>query len=354
LDLPTHSDALITFVYYSGLALLGITLLMMLFVIFFNIWSIAKNRRIEQFNARWLPVLEALEHTIPHRLPKIRPGWQYFFLQLWSNRYEKAGPAGRDNLLKLAADLKLDSIAASMLEESNGDHQMLAMRTLGHLKSDRGATILVELLKHPNPLFSLLAARTLVRIEEAASLDLLMPYFVAKKDWQTNKILLILEVIDPMTITPLLSNAVSFTPPSRLPRLIRLFTLMPSEDARSNALELLEADTDPEIIAACLHYTNLPEDRPLLTEYLSHEAWIVRMHAVKAITPLLSASDIALLFPLLIDPAWWVRFHSARAIVMQPFADAWYLDKLDASLADRYAKDALQQARSRRRIFEHQ
>ncbi len=350
----TASETLVAVVFYAGITILGISLLMMFFVIFFRLWSLGKNRAIRHFRREWEGILNALDHTIPPNLPKIRAGEQYFFLQLWSDRYEKAEPAGRENLLDLAAYLKLDSIAASMLEHTNGDHLMLAMRTLGHLKSEKGTTILMELLKHPNPLFSLLAAKTLVRIEEAAALDLLMPYFIAKKEWQTNKILLILEGIDPETISPILYNAVSFTPPSQLPRLIRFFTLMPPEHARSKALDLLENNTDPEIIAACLHYTDHPEDKRLLTEYLSHEAWVVRMHAVKAIAPLITALDIALLFPLLNDPSWWVRFHSARAIVRQPFADDPYLDALDASLVDLYARDALHQARSRRSIFEHQ
>lgn len=349
----TASDTLIGFVFYAGVAILGISVIMMLFVILFRLWSLARNRTVRRFRKRWEEVLTALDHTIPPNLPKIRPNEQFLFLQLWSDRYEKAEPMGRNNLLELAAHLKLGTIAAEMLQETSGDHKMLAMRTLAHLKSDAGTPTLMELLKHPNPLFSLLAARTLVRIEEAAALDLLMPYFVAKKEWQANKILLILEGIEPEVIAPVLTDAIDYTPLPQLPRLIRFFTLMPTERARHEALLLLQRHTDPEIIAACLHHTNHPEDKRLLTEYLSHETWIVRMHAVKALAPLLTAPDIALLFPLLIDPAWWVRFHTARTIVMQPFADEKYLDTLDANLVDRYAKDALHQARSRRSIFEH-
>lgn len=349
----TASDILVSFVFYSGITILAVSFMMMVFVLFFRIWSLGKSRAIRRFNQRWETVLEALGHTIPSRLPPIRPKEAFLFLKLWSDYYEKADPTGRENLLELASHLRLESIAAKMLEERGGDHKILAMRTMGHLKSESATDKLLEMLKHPNPLFSLLAARALIRISGASALDLLMPYFIAKKEWQTNKVLLILGGIDPDTIAPVLIDAAGYTPVAQLPRLIRFFTLMPPERAREKAHELLKHHSDPEIIAACLHYTNHPEDKMLLKSYLAHKAWVVRMHTVKALAPILTVEEVGEILPLLRDHAWWVRYHTARTVVEQPFADTAYLDAMDASLSDPYAKDALRQARSKRSIFEH-
>ena len=349
----TASETLISLVLYTGVAALGIAMLMMLFVLFFRLWSIGKSRSIRRFNARWEELLGSLDHIIPPTLPAIRPGEMFLFLKLWSNRYEHAEPTGKANLLALAAYLGLETTALTMLENRNGDHKILAMRTLGHLKSHGAREALVELLNHPNPIFSLLAARALVHIEAHASLDLLMPNFIGRKEWPINKILLILDDIAPQVIAPVLLDALAYTPDSQLPRLIRLFSLLTPERAREAALALLKNHTDPEIIAACLHYTLFPQDKPMLLHFLTHGEWAVRMHAVKALAPLVTQQEIEQLLPLLTDRAWWVRYHTARAIVGQPFADEVYLDGLESSLADRFARDALRQARSKRRAFEH-
>lgn len=347
----TGSDAIVKFVFYSGMVVLTISLLMMVFVLIFRLWSIRRARLIKEFSKRWSSVLD-MDETVPAILPSLKEEDKFLLLKLWCDRFEVSSGAGKESLLLLAEHLKLLYFTYDMLGHKSGDYIMLAMRAAGYLKKSLLWWRLVELLKHPSPLFSMLAARALIMISPAEAVELLMPLFVSKKDWPSNKILLILKGTDENIITSALLEAVEYTPKNSLPRLIKFFALMHERVAYEKAKELLARHSDPEIIAACLHYMRSDKDKKQIISYIKSNYWVVRMHAVKALASMITKDDIDKLLGLLSDSVWWVRHHAAKAIVSQEFMDEKHLDDLSSALSDKYAKDALRYARSQRLLFE--
>ncbi|HYG13158.1 MAG TPA: hypothetical protein VD885_03330, partial [Methylophilaceae bacterium] len=58
--------------------------------------------------------------------------------------------------------------------------------------------------------------------------------------------------------------------------------------------------------------------------------------------------DLPSLLQLLCAPEWWVRYRAAQAITAAPYLGKDELGQLQATQADRYARDILQQVAAER------
>ena len=78
--------------------------------------------------------------------------------------------------------------------------------------------------------------------------------------------------------------------------------------------------------------------------FLSHGDARVRLAAVQTLARLASPEDLPRLTHALSDRAWPVRQAAADALAAAPFVDKPWLERLRASVSDRYAAEALGRA----------
>jgi HEAT repeat protein len=102
----------------------------------------------------------------------------------------------------------------------------------------------------------------------------------------------------------------------------------------------------PDVTAAALDALWHPEDADLARARLRHEAWHVRLAAVKALGRFGVGPDRAALEERLADANWWVRYRAAQALARLPGMDRAALVALRAAQQDRFAADMLGQVLS--------
>src|SRR5262249_28082008 len=142
------------------------------------------------------------------------------------------------------------------------------------------------------------------------------------------------EQVSPLLAMAIRSELATSRPGPGVARLLRLH-----ETARADALhdavhEILATRREPEILVSALGALWDAADLPGVRHAATHEAWIVRAAAAKALARLGSAEDAALAAQLLSDDSWWVRYRAAQALcALAPSAE---VERLVAGLTDRF------------------
>jgi len=130
---------------------------------------------------------------------------------------------------------------------------------------------------------------------------------------------------------------------SGLARLLHLLEIAHMERAAPVLRRILREANDEQAIAASLSAVRDPRDLPLVRGLVTHAAWFVRVRAAQAVGRLGAPEDRGLLTQLLSDSHWWVRYRAAQALAALPSMTASELEKIRATLPDRFASDMLKQ-----------
>lgn len=88
--------------------------------------------------------------------------------------------------------------------------------------------------------------------------------------------------------------------------------------AGDHAAKLLALEENAELKAALLRLLGsigVPRHKALILEALKDSAFIVRVHAIQALSQIGSAQDVDYLMPSFDDASDWVTLHAARAVV---------------------------------------
>jgi len=341
-------DPLLLLVFQTGLSVIACSILMLLAVLVLRLRLVYRQRRESHYAALWQPLLAECVYQVPETLPQVPGGMRYHFLKLWNYHHESLVGSARGNLEELAAAMKLDEISRDMLASGNTRERLIAIVTLGHLGDRTQWHELRELVSDPSPILSQAAAEALVAIDAAATLAWLVTVMAAREDWPLSRVMAMLREAGPnKTTLPLVSAvqaAVSVDGDSRqVVRLLRMMETAHTERVAAVAGQIVREATDPEIIAAGLRLLQDPRDLETVRACTKHDAWFVRLSAVRVLGRMGEMADSKLLVGMLGDRNWWVRYHAARALLSIPGAGVEDLEKIRDSHPDRYAADMLSQ-----------
>ncbi len=344
--LPPFSDPLLALVFWTGIGVIILSLLMLATVFALRIGLVLRQRREQQFMARWQPLFAQCLDGVPERLPPLAKADHYTFLKLLNHYHESLRGSATHNLNLLATATGMDVVVRDMLMHRNMRARMIAVTTLGHLGDKTKWNELRLLVADPSPLLSLAAMRALLEIDAAATLAWLVTVIGAREDWPLAKVAGILEEIGPDRVTlPLVAAAEAAfeNAPRQVPRLLRLLEVAHSERVVPAVRRILQNTNDEEVIVAGLRLLRDPRDIEMVRGFATHPSWIVRVGAAKALRSIGMPEDRKLLTNMLGDPNWWVRYHAARALAALPFVQIDELRKIRAVLPDRFAADMLAQ-----------
>lgn len=340
----TNSDPLLAAAYYSALAALGASLLLVAAVLALRWRTRAAAAATSRIQAHWrvrfaaVAVGDGAAPSRPHRREARA------VLELWNQTAANLKGTSRERLAAFGVRCGFAEAAGALVRRRGVADRLLGLATLGQLADRSRFEDVKALAADPSAAVSLAAARALIRIDPAESLAALLPQILDREDWPVSRLAEALREGAPEAVAGLIALALERAPARDLRRLLALARIAPPQRIAPQVRAILGATRDPETLIAALKLVADPRDAALVRPQLEHPQWQVRVAAVRALGRIASEDDLLPLAAALADPSWWVRQRAADAIVSLPYLDAAQLADLHARAPDRFAADALARA----------
>lgn len=322
-------------------------------VVVLRVRIICVERRRPRIAATWEPAFSRSLVGEPVIVPRLRRRDRAEVLSMW-NRWQDSlsGPAvDRLNTVALIATLDLE--AMSILQHGPLPHRVVAIETLGHLRSRNAWPRLASIVAAGDgPLWDG-AAKAMVRIDAEQALATLVPLVARMPRLHPARCEDVFADAPADQLAASVGRALHDADPPSRARLVRLLDATRTPQGLALARQLLAVENDPDVVAACLHLTGSmrdPADAPTARRLLVHPAWFVRLQAAIALGRIGSPGDESRLSGLLSDPEPWVRHRAAGAVVSARFVSASNIEELRDRHPDPLARSALTEALTVRRL----
>lgn len=310
-----------------------------------------RTEKEREFLAQWRPLLLQEISGLNPAFQPLKRGEEEMFLKLWNHFQESLRGPARQRLNDVAVRCGGESHARRLLRQGELRGQLLALATLGHL-SDRSSWEEIGALVHrPNSILSLAAVDALLKIDAAVALGELLPLMLAREDWPSGVLaMLIEEACEGGSFSALLDAATRLAASpqpddlAKLRRALHLMEVVPPLVALPVARHVLASSTHEEVIAQCLKFLVDPADLPTVRQLAGHPAWAVRLQVAHALGRIGSLEDVPLLSRLLADAVWWVRYRSAQSLVSLARGEGAVLVCIAEQIDDRLGLDMLTMA----------
>lgn len=337
-------------VFFIGIFSVIGSIFLLIFIIIYRIYTIQKRYSIIKFYKIWNPIFSNTQINID-KLPKIKKPNYYYLLKIWNKNFKNASIEKQSYLIEISKKLDLKNIAILIFDHKNSIYKLTALESLSNLKPINHTSKLLKSVENSNTLVSLMTIQTILNISPIY-LDKLISYSIKKEEWHPNKIVLILKDFDKSEILRNIEREIHLINIQFLPRLIKLFDLIEKEKANDLAIDILKKYHQLEVIIAAIPYVTNIRDKNTLISFLEHKSWVVRMKAIKSLSSLLEMEDLQSVSKLLKDHSWWVRHHTANALISQKYLSDDYFTNLENTLHDKYAIDALKEAKRKKEFLE--
>jgi HEAT repeat protein len=349
LDLNTGSDLIVTLAWRSAeVAAVSAALMLLTALIVRRYLQHEEDLRARVVQA-WRPVLTeiAIAEGASPELPKLPARHVHFLMEEWNALNDAVRGEAAARLNDLALRLGLDNIARRMMNSREVGQQILAIRTLGHLRDLSAWKPLQEYLVSVNALVSFYAAAALVQIDAQRAMPGIMNQLAERESWPGEAMArLLVDAGADIAREPIRALMLSLEPakiPPLLPWLSHVDAVLGSEVAT----ELLRRHPDDlHIVAAALLVLLDPVVLPDIRRFGSSTDPDVRMNLSLALGRLGDLAETELLMQLMGDRVWWVRYRAAQALLRLRGMNAEELEAARARLTDPYALDMLKHVRA--------
>lgn len=328
---------------------LGVGLLVCALALFGALFQLKRDRRHRrriELHQRWEPLLA--EYLFGDQAPPLPleglAGWEREVLRLFLVRTKEslAGDEGR-RLDVLYRHLGLDGDLADRLHAPQARTRALAALEVDAFQVEVRHPDVLGLLEDPVPFVAHAAARTLARTQRLRFAEPVLQWVIAQDTYQQDRLLRLLESFGPLLPTWL--EAYLADVPDN-PRAWRLFALMVASmrqvECEPRILELLrypEVEVNAAAIRA-LAALGDPQTYGDVRPFATHEAWVLRAQAARALGILGGPIAISILVELMGDPVFEVRRNAAHGLHDLGRPGLAALETLLADFqADRYARD---------------
>ncbi|HEX8196384.1 MAG TPA: HEAT repeat domain-containing protein, partial [Pyrinomonadaceae bacterium] len=277
---------------------------------------------------------------------------EFSFLMLWNHLQESLRAESKEKLNRLARETDIDVVATRRLERGSLDERLLAINTLGWLRDDTNWKQLLAIAEDEDPVYSLSAAKALMRIDAERALPTLLPLIARREDWSIVTVAGFLREAGADLISEPLARAVLQVPPEQASRLIRFLELAHSHVSVPAVRTLIANSSDMEIITACLRVFQDAEDLAAVRKFLQDERWQVRREAANCLGRIGTEEDEIRLIDAAADEEWDVQYHAAQALANLPSIDLERLSKIAETHPNESARDIIRQVMAESRLAE--
>src|SRR5690606_9865393 len=167
----------------------------------------------------------------------------------------------------------------------------------------------------------------------------MMPLVASRMDWPVSRIVLILQEAGEAG-SQSVRDTLSAAHTNHMPRLMHIAAALRIQVPTERLLEILQQGEE-EMLIVGLKLASDPRLLPAICACTSHPEWRVRLRSAIALGRLASRAHVDILVGLLSDKEWWVRYRAAQAIISLPFLGHAEIQRMTASLSDRFAKDIM-------------
>lgn len=341
-------DRMLQLALYCALGLAGLTLLIMIQVMLLGEVARRRSVRRQSFNDQWRPFFAqcSLDDELPEPVPVLPRGRQLWFLLQWNRTQLQLRGAARERMNRALVTLGMDSKALALLR-GQVRSKLIGLTCLRHLADQAHWGEVQPLLMNRNVIVSLSAAQTLIAMNAARAMQLILPAAVARSDWALPRLVSLCQQAGEQAVTLPLLIVLAGSEDPRRERLIPLLVHGDPRHAAPWARARLEEAAPPEqlqVALRCLCELGDPRDREQLLRAMQHGDANVRLAALQALHKQARNDDSELFLPLLADSSWWVRQAAADSLTTLPGVTPERLQGLLAQVADRYGQDALRRA----------
>lgn len=332
----------------AGLAM-ALTMLLAALILALRLRLKRRQRHAQEFVAKWRPVLmAAVVDPAGAVLPPLQRRDEFAFLELWNYLHESLRGDASEHLNALARRLHCDELATRMLGGGDRAGQLLAILTIGHLRERSAWHALRAAAAARDGVMSLMAARALIQIDGRAGAECLLPFVLARRDWEIPRLARMLEPAR-AAFQVLITQALRGLSTERLLRALQLAEALRMELPRRSLDGLMQAGQPPEVVAAALRLVSDSSQLPAAKALLDHPQWRVRVEAVHALGRVGESADVRQLSRLLDDDQWWVRYRAAQTLVSSPLMGSAELAELCAAANSAHAAGVLAHVMAERR-----
>lgn len=348
----TDSNTVLQVAWWTGAASVALVVLLMIEIVFLRTLLVRRKRRVTRLHEMWQPILVESLERIPEFLPAPPSKADAFeFLLLWNYLQEsvRAGDAG-EKLAVVARRLDANRQALKMLNQRGLRKKLLAIQTLGWLREISAWEKLHSILGCSDPVLSLCAARSLMRIDTQRALPLILPIIARRSDWSMAVVGAMLKDAGADAISGPLARAVLLIPTVQVPRMLRFLELAHPHATVSAVRQLIGSTSDMETITACLRILQFPDDLPIVRRFLKDGRWQIRLQAAVCLGRIGTPADVSSLSHACGDLEWWVRYRSAQSLANLPFITSEKLDAISESHPNEFASDIIRQVIAEREV----
>lgn len=340
--------------FWSTIATFIMSFCLMMLALGLRIRSVFVSRRIKRVLTQWRAVFTGA--VVESQTP-IRRNDAFTILSLWNDFHRvRTASAGMSaaSLQEVAQTYHFMGLARWLLGRDAGD-KLVALATIGYIREEEALPQICDLLDDRLGEISLAAYRALVLIHPLET-DRLARAIAVRDDWRSTTVEQLLQELGPDLISPALVNAARDADEAQLIALLRYFPLGDSTICCETLSALLERHDEPNVLAAALRAAAAHADPRYglaIRELLAHDAPFVRVAALGALRPICGDDDLQTVLRMLGDRDSWVRYRAAQTIV-ECFTHEDYAGHVQREIADRFARDALNQVLAERSVLASQ
>ena len=349
MDLNTGSDLIVLLAWRSAEVAAASAALMLLAALVVRRFLQHQENHRARIVATWRPLLTqiAIEEGASPGLPPLPTRYLPFLLEEWNALHDAVRGEAAARLNDLALRLGLDNSARRLMNSREVGKQILAIRTLGHLRDESTWKTLQQYLVSTNALVSFYAAAALVQIDAQRAMPGIMLQVAERESWPGEAMArLLVDAGADIAREPIRALMLSLEPakiPPLLPWLAHVDAVLGSEVAT----ELLRRHPgDLHIVAAALLVLLDPVVLPEVRGFGTSNDPDIRMNLALALGRLGDLEETELLMRLMGDRVWWVRYRAAQALLRLRGMDGGRLEAVRARLTDPYALDMLKHVRA--------
>lgn len=340
--------------FWSAIVIFIMSLCLMVLALGLRIRSAFVSKRIKSVLTQWRAVFTGAVAASP---TNIRHDDVFTILSLWNdfNRVRTASAGVSAALLQeVAITYQFMGLALWLLGRDAGD-KLVALATIGYIREVEALPQILALLDDRLGDISLAAYRALVLIHPLET-DRLARAIAVREDWRSTSVEQLLQELGPDLISSAMVNAADDADDAQLIALLRYFPLCDPAICGETLRAILGRLEEPNVLAAALRAAAAladPRNGPLIRALLAHAAPFVRVAAIGALRPICGDDDRQILIEMLGDRDSWVRYRAAQTIV-EFFTHEDHAGDVQRELADRFARDALNQVLAERSVLASQ
>ncbi|MDH0690831.1 HEAT repeat domain-containing protein, partial [Stutzerimonas stutzeri] len=213
-------DRMLQLALYCAFGLGALTLLVLLQVLLLGELSRRRAVRRQQFNEQWRPyfALCSLSDDVPTSHASLPRRHQLWFLLQWNRTQLQLRGAARERMNRALVALGMDRQALLLLR-GRVRSKLIGLTCLRHLADPTHWDAVQPLLLSRNAIVALAAAQTLVAMDPAKAMQLILPAAVERPDWALPRLVSLCQQAGEQAVTTPLLIVLSSSPDPRRERL---------------------------------------------------------------------------------------------------------------------------------------